>query len=145
MSNLITVYRIEEPIRKRDDLHLANGDYINKGAYTHIIASNLLGEDSDCDKSPTPDNDPKLRHYWSKLYDIDCSYRQWVFAFESIESLLRWFYIEENLKEYSDEYRLAVYEVPAEFVFIGTSQTVFKASEANLIDVLDNSILWSKP
>lgn len=133
------LYRLEE-------IHdiFKNGVYW--GVYRASIAEYLFGT-SDCynnnsGTSPAPFSDPKLSNTWLSM---DYGQRQnHVFAFESIESLLRWFYIKDNLKEHSDIYQLVEYELKDKHIRMGTAQCVFHVQQYIKRTVLDNSILWKE-
>jgi len=140
MSNRI-VFRLEsktlsykdaEVQGRFDESHWALGDSVNIGYYRtpNLV---LKGETHyNKDLHPAPDCDRILQKYFH-LFDCDTSY---VFGFKSLDDLRRWFNDPIHLAANNEVLRIGVYSVPSYSVVDGQFQTIFKAEDAKLIEVL---------
>lgn len=131
------VFRIEHP---SDEFN----DRINRGAYSSQLATYLLSHEAyftNNEVSPLPKDDVRLAQVWHSL-TFTGNYKKYVFAFESIESLLRWFHKPERLAKYSDNYLLVQYELEDSLVSLGTAQCIFHSETTFTRTVLDNTILF---
>lgn len=116
------VYRVEHKTEKS----LTNPN-VNTGFYRtssrHIISQ-------DVSRHPVPQEDGKLCDIW---YDIDNT-SDYVFGFDSMNSLRRWFYKPQELKD--EELRIGVYSVSEEYVHEGYTQLIFLPEHARLVRTL---------
>ena len=78
---------------------------VNRGVYSSGVFKYLLSEEAyyiSDERSPLPTDDVRLKPQWLKKINTE----DYIFAFESLESLLSWFHNKENLRIHSDKYLL---------------------------------------
>lgn len=83
------------------------------------------------DKHPSPYNDYELMQSLQMKNDV---IREHEFAFDSIEKLKNWFNEAARNRLHNSGYYVSIYEV--ESAHVGTTQCVFKKSEATLVDFI---------
>jgi hypothetical protein len=91
-------------------------------------------------RHPAPWRDARLAPEWSGLEDQEV-HREWHFGFTSKASLKRWFWLKEDrVTMHRSGLRVAVYEVPKEFVKRGAAQCIFHGDyhrDCHMIEVID--------
>jgi len=77
---------------------------------------------------PIPENDSQLMEATS---DLRWSFSENIFGFVSEEQFKFWFYNDEYIDLLiEDGFRMTIYEVPDEYVYIGSTQVIFNSNHA---------------
>ncbi len=117
------VYRVEHKTEESNAHPNVNTGFYRTSS-RHIISQ-------DISRHPVPQEDGKLCDIWDDIWDNRSDY---VFGFDSIQSLRRWFFKPQELKD--EELRIGVYNVPEEHVHEGYTQLVFLPEHARLVRTL---------
>lgn len=134
------IYRLEDAKRSTSE-HYGGREYLSHiglGAYRAGFAGSACGGDSHTDRHPNPYSDMKLYPIWMRLVNT----QDYVFGFESIEQLRRWFSDREWMQgEGLEVARIAVYQVPQDKFKRGSFQVIGYAPEMKLVEVLPTDYL----
>jgi len=125
------VYRLEHKTSKHHRV-----PNVNTGVYSCGVPAYKMANSS-WSVTPAPwDEDCYSELYvaWNNTKEAMLKY-EFFFGFNSVEQLRKWFDQKENCQSYSDDLRIAVYEVPE--LFSSEHQAIFEGSKAVLVGELD--------
>ena len=132
------IYRLESNIVKSSVSDRVmrgsyNGPYnraVQGGCRTIADIALPIADEAYNSKHPSPFGDPLLRNIFKSVY-----HGSYIFAFENLEQLYRWFNDREGMVELEslNIAQIGVYEVSDQYVELGTYQLIAKANECLLI------------
>lgn len=109
-----------------------------KGAYSGNIKIH-----SECEhRNPAPESDGDIRTIFSprRVFHAANYYKNWIFAFESKESLFNWFHNEKDAQNFLEkDIVITEYETENQFIVKGKTQVAFMRSKATKQDSIPYS------